>query len=312
MGSPLAGVMVYPGRARQIGLFAQVNRGLVATQDSTTGVGGHDPVPAIVPEALRREFEELGLSSYEARVLLALLQLGSAGTLHLARLSGVPRTSTYQVLEELSVKRVAERVPGDGPAVWACPGHEEVLDQLDALEEERLRSHRSRTTRLRQTLADAFPERVAVGLPYVHIIHSIERTRATYERLLGEAKAEILVVNRPPYSWASGQVNSAVLRALDRKVSTRVLYQAEQWEHPDAEPFRREMAVYHDAGAEGRVVDELPIKLAVIDRKVALTAMTDPVVTEAAYPTSLLIEHPGFAAVQADAFDHRWQEARPL
>lgn len=63
------------------------------------------------------------------------------------------------------------------------------------------------------------------------------------------------------------------------------------------------MEVYHRAGAEGRVVDELPVKLAVFDKKVALTAMTDPVGTEAGYPTSLLIEHAGFAALHADAFD---------
>ena len=284
----------------------------MATSESTPGWAAEEPASAAGPEAFRREFEELGLSSYEARVLLALMRLGSANTLQLARLSGVPRTSIYQVLDELSTKRVAERVPGDGPAVWASPGHEEVLSRLDELVEERLRAHRARTARLRDTLANAFPDKPSVALPYVHIIHGVDRTKAAYDRLLGEAETEILVVNRPPYSWVPGHVNTAVLDALERKVRARVLYRAAEWEDPDAEAFRREMEIYHRAGVEGRVVDELPVKLAVFDKKVALTAMTDPVVPQVGYPTSLLIEHPGFAAVQADAFDHRWERARPL
>ncbi len=56
---------------------------------------------APLPEALRQEFAELGLSPYERAVLLALLRLGSATTLQLAKVADVPRTSTYQVLEDL-------------------------------------------------------------------------------------------------------------------------------------------------------------------------------------------------------------------
>jgi len=78
-------------------------------------------------EAIQREFEELGLSPYQAGVLLALMRLGSANSLQLARASAVPRTSTYQVLEELGLKGLAVRIPGDGPAVWASPGREEVF-----------------------------------------------------------------------------------------------------------------------------------------------------------------------------------------
>lgn len=66
------------------------------------------------------------------------------------------------------------------------------------------------------------------------------------------------------------------------------------------------------SGVRGAVVDELPIKLAVADRRVALLAMIDPVLPDIGVPTTLFVEHPGFATVQAEAFKRLWETARPL
>jgi sugar-specific transcriptional regulator TrmB len=267
---------------------------------------------APLPEALLREFEELDLSPYEARVLLALLRLGSANSSQLARHSGVPRTSTYQVLEELNRRGLAQRLSVEGPAVWASPGRDEVFDRLDALQEERLRQHRERTARLREMLAETFPEVPSAAGPYVHVLQGASQVSSIYDRLLAEAQREVVVFNRPPYSLPPERVNPAVLEAVGRGVRARVLYQAQQWNDPAAAGFREAMAAYHEAGVQGALVDELPIKLAVADRRVALLAMTDPVLPDEGFPTTLLVEHPGFAALQADAFERRWELARPL
>jgi len=112
-----------------------------------------------VPESIRRELQELGLRPYEARVLLALLRAGSANSAQLAELSGVPRTSTYQVMEALTDQGLAERVPTHGPAVWTSQGWAAVVDALDAAEEERLRQHHARTGRLRQAMAEVLPSK---------------------------------------------------------------------------------------------------------------------------------------------------------
>ncbi|HET7487135.1 MAG TPA: helix-turn-helix domain-containing protein [Acidimicrobiales bacterium] len=273
---------------------------------------------------IRRELEDLGLSPYEARVLLALLRLGSATSAELAQASGVPRTSAYQVLEELGRKRLVEQVPGGRAAVWACPGVDLVFDRLDAAQEERLREHRTVTARLRKELAQPAPPTAAVTPPFVHLMRGATEVRAVYDRLLAGARDEVLVFNRPPYSTTDAEtrltpddrtgqdeVNPIVLAALRRGVRFRVLYVASHWEAPDAEPFRAAMATYHRAGVEGRLVDELPLKLAVADRAAVLTALPDPV-QEIGYPTNLFIDHAGFAALQADGFDHRWTSARPM
>lgn len=283
--------------------------GQLGSLEGQPGADANLLAPATV-ESLRRELEELGLGAYEARVMLALLQLGSASPGQLARLSDVPRTSTYQVLDELAGKGLAERVPGGSPAVWTSRGPETVLERLEAAQEERLRDHRARSSRVRDMLADMLAESPAPSLPYVQVIHEPARVAPIYLEILESAREEILVFNRPPYSWQRGTPNRVIVDAVGR-VQARVLYQAVQVDDPSGRSWRQEMEAYHAAGAEARVVDELPLKLAIVDRRLALLTIEDPLLPHVGFPTTLLVEHPAFAAVQADSFNLRWAQARP-
>jgi HTH-type transcriptional regulator, sugar sensing transcriptional regulator len=309
--------------------------GAARQQDHDERAGAEPPAlpatPAAVPDLLlskiRSDFEEFGLNGYQARVLLALLRAGSAPPPYLAQLSGVHRTSAYPVLEELRAKGLAVQLPGR-TAVWTTPGRDEVLARLVAAQEERLRALQAKRSEMAAALAQVVPETPTdTAVPYLHFVSSAAQTRTIYDRLLDEVQAEFLVLNRPPYSAATersrrhralteaagrDEVNPAVGAALERGVSIRVLYQTEQWDDPAAEEFRAAMGAYHDAGVEGRVVEELPMKLVVADRQVALLALADPVLREIGFPTNLFIEHPGYAAFQADAFEHRWAGARPI
>jgi len=103
----------------------------------------------------------LGLRPYEAQVLLALVREGTADSAALARLSGVSRTSIYQVMEGLTAQGLAEEVPSHGPATWLCRGWDAVLDRMDAMREEEHRSHRVQTAKLRRDLAQHLPSEPA-------------------------------------------------------------------------------------------------------------------------------------------------------
>ena len=272
--------------------------------------------PVSLPASLRRGLEDLGLSPYEARVLLALFKLGSANSTQLAKESTVPRTAVYPVLESLGTKRLAERLGGEGPAVWATPGREEVFARLQAAlaaeQDERMRQHAERAGEIQKQLATALPEAPQAALPYVHILRGASHVKATYDALLARARFEQLMFTRPPYAYTVGKPNQAVLDMLARGVRSRVLYQAEQWHEPAAESFRAEMDVYHRAGVEARLADEVPTKLVVVDRAEVLLGMAHPTLEDKGYPTFVHLEHPGAAAVLADSFEQRWATATPL
>lgn len=262
-------------------------------------------------EAVQHDFEAFGLNGYEARVLVAVLRLGSAGAAQLARASGVHRTSVYPVLQELAAKGLVKALPGK-TAMWSSPGADEVLERLLAFQEERVRGLKSRMETTREALERILPDDDSVQVPHLQLIQGSAHVHRAYDQLVANARSELLVFNRPPYSYDAAAVNPVVMDALRRGVATRVLYEAAQVGRPEAEPFRQAMATYHAAGAQGRVVDELPLKLAVADRRVVLLAMADTVQPEVGFPTNVLVDHEGFAEVQADAFDLRWSRGRPF
>lgn len=57
------------------------------------------------------KMQEYGLTEYEARTYLALLDLGVATARDIANLSRVPRTKIYSVLDDLHQKQLAEIIP---------------------------------------------------------------------------------------------------------------------------------------------------------------------------------------------------------
>jgi sugar-specific transcriptional regulator TrmB len=265
-------------------------------------------ISAKVAEDLYREFEGLGLTPYQARVVVALQQVGSTNCVELGRLAGIPRTSVYQVVEELDSRGLASRLPGKGPAVWASIGRKEVLDRLIELEGERLDNLKSRALRVAETLDRVLPADRSVSPPYVQVIHDPSRVGPLYSQLLQRTEHELLMFTRPPYTRPIGGVDPVILDAA-RRVTARVLYQAAEAADADHENWHREMEQYHAVGVQARVVADLPIKLAIFDRQCTILSLDDPVLPQVGFPITLLIEHPGYSSVQANAFENLWSSA---
>lgn len=265
------------------------------------------PVDGPVPDALKRELEELyGLSDYEARVLLALMRVGSGTTVDLARLSRVHRSAIYPVLEGLHVKGLAERLPGDGPARWVAAPREVAVARLEAgprtALEDQLHEYQERSQRVRHLILDAFREAPAVARPHAHLLHLSSQVKLAYDQMLAGARSELVMFTRPPYATRRGYVNPRVLTVLERGVRARVVYQAGDDDDPA-------FVTYSQHGVEARVVPELGFKLTVVDRSIALVSMNDP--AQAGYPTTILVDHPAYAAAHAVMFEQVWLTGEP-
>ena len=262
-------------------------------------------------ESVQR-LEQFGLTTTESRVLVALLRLGPSTVAEVARVAEVHRTNVYPLLEELRARGLAGQLPGKA-AMWASAGHNEVVDRLFAAQQELVRSLGSELDQTRHLLSELVPEGPAPApeLSDVHYVSGATPTDAVYLDLLATATTEILVFNRPPFAWASPDVHPAIMDMLGRGISTRVLYRSGDMEGPEAAAARDGAEAYITAGVEARVVDELPTKLAVMDRRAALLAMLDPVSPEETFPPSLHVEHAGLAQSLAGVFDHYWAAAQP-
>lgn len=284
----------------------------VPSSSDRSDVSASDGGRASDHEVVRAAFEDLGLSGSEARVLVALVRSGAATVTQIARLAGMNRTNVYPALKELGSRGLAAPLP-HASAMWTSPGHHEVLERLYDDHEAQLQALTTRRQGIEQLLEAMSSGDVLATMPFVHFLRGAARVRSTYEALLEEADTEVLVCNRPPYSWSEDVVNDRVVRAVSRRLKTRALYQAAQLRAPGADGFRRAHSAYLQAGVEGGVVEELPVKMAIFDKRKVLVAMTEGDDDgQAGYPTVLLIEHSGYAEMHALAFAALWETAQPF
>jgi len=74
-----------------------------------------------------KALENLGLSEKEAKVYLALLELGQASAYKVAQKSGVKKPTTYVLLDELRKKELVVKMPGDKTQMFISKSPEEFF-----------------------------------------------------------------------------------------------------------------------------------------------------------------------------------------
>lgn len=143
---------------------------------------------------------ELGFSSQEARVYVALLQQPSATGYELARAAGLQRANVYQVLAALTDRSVVARVSPGTPARYVAHPPADVLGRIKRRTAERADSL------IADLAALAAPREPAAFFTLRDREAVIDRTAA----LVGEARERVAVcVWAEDLDWLAGPLRAA-------------------------------------------------------------------------------------------------------
>jgi HTH-type transcriptional regulator, sugar sensing transcriptional regulator len=255
-----------------------------------------------------RRLVDLGLTGYEASAYVALTRRGQASGAEVARIAGLPRQRIYDVLDGLVARGLATITPGR-PALYAAAPPDDALGQL-------LELHRTRLKRLERDVEDtierltpAYREgRSAVDpLNFIEVLREPAAIAKRFSELEASVEREILVFTKPPYAVDLAE-NVEGLMLLERNVEARSVYERSIYDHPASVAAIREFVA---AGEQARVVDELPIKLVLIDERVAMFTLQDPVAGEPAL-TIMIVEHAALARLLKTAFESVWASGEPF
>ena len=139
-------------------------------------------------------------------------------------------------------------------------------------------------------------------LDYIEVLREPGAIGKRFDDLQASAEREILVFTKPPYAVEPGE-NEAGRALLERGVVARSVYEASVYDDAAVVAAVRSFVA---SGERARVVDELPLKLVIIDERVSLFTMEDPV---AGSPdlTIMVVEHPPLARLLKLAFEHEWE-----
>jgi HTH-type transcriptional regulator, sugar sensing transcriptional regulator len=247
----------------------------------------------------------LGLTGYEASAYVALTRRDRATGAEVARLAGLPRQRIYDVLDGLVERGFATVEPGR-PARYGAVAPEAAVAALLAArrsEVERLEHEAALAVAL---LTPAYREGRSTSDPlsYIEVLREPGAIAKRFTELQASATREILVFTKPPYAVEPAE-NVAGLELMQRGVVARSVYERSVYEDAAVIDAVRSFV---NAGEQARVVDELPLKLVLIDERVALFTMEDPI----AGPTNLtimIVEHPALARLLTLAFERVWERA---
>jgi HTH-type transcriptional regulator, sugar sensing transcriptional regulator len=259
-------------------------------------------------ERFWRRLQQLGINAYEARSYLVLVGHPRFKALELAARAGVPRQKIYEVLDSLMEKGFAQVVqektklfsavePGIAIPAYLERRKESIEQELDLDR----RHGVSLVHDLKSTYAQG---QIGRGtLDYLRIVNEPSQIAIHYRSMLGNVETEYLEFSRPPYA-VDPLDEQLVKEAARRGVRSRILIEETALD----EAHRARLEEYKQHGVDVRMIDQLPMKLAVFDGGQGLVALLDPVVSRPSW-TAIVFDHPGFAEAMRGMFEQYWKRA---
>jgi sugar-specific transcriptional regulator TrmB len=219
-----------------------------------------------------------------------------------ARIAGLPRQRIYDVLDGLVGRGLATVEPGR-PAYYSAVDPDQAIALLLDGHRNALKEFEQEAERAVALLGPSYRDGRAETDPlnYIEVLREPGAIAKRFGELQAGAQRELLIFTKPPYAIEPGQ-NTEGLELLSRGVVARSVYERSVYDDPAVVDAVRQFV---HVGEQARVVDHLPLKLVVIDERVAVFTMEDPV-AGATDLTIMIVEHPGFAGLLKLAFEHVW------
>lgn len=249
--------------------------------------------------------EMLGLGRAEERLYRALLRVAEASESALVNAAGVPPDQVGDRLARLIELRLAERRPGE-PAMYAASPPDVAITAL--LNERQTDLDRARLA-VPELMAD-YQRGVSVSGPdrLVEVCTGPGIGLRRFRELLATATDELLLFDRvnDPELVGASEVDAAA-PMLRRGVRCRSIYEVSSLSLPGRLPHVRRLAAM---GEQSRVSRQLPMKLAICDRRVAML----PLATGAGQRTEsvVLIEPCELLDALVGLFEAYWQRSTPM
>jgi len=263
-------------------------------------------------ELQTRRLQQIGLNAYESRSYLVLIGHPRFKALEVAGRARIPRQKIYEVLDSLIDKGFVQVVQGKAKeysAVEPKMALEGYLFRKKEMFEREWQDRHGLAHQVEVDLAAVFADgtKSRGTLDYLRIVADLGQISEEYRRLLIQSKDEYLEFARPPY--AVDPAGEPLLPDLLRRgILCRLLYDNHVVDSPEESARLRGLK---QAGAQVRLVGDLPLKLALFDNQRGMISLDDPVVSHPQL-TALVFEHRSLCIAMSRLFEDFWERGNPL
>jgi HTH-type transcriptional regulator, sugar sensing transcriptional regulator len=272
--------------------------------------------------------KKAGFSEYEAKCYLALLERDSMSVNDIAKLAGIPRPSTYDVLEQLMAKGLVTAIPGKTKryaaadpqilrekSLGAIKIEIETIDKQKAeilIREKEVQENIDGAVNKLQAL---FGNNRSNGSPldYIEIVKGANANHRKFIELCSKASKGILAFAKPPFAFSTPEEiqeqGASQNRTPDKSLVIKSIYELTAGiieKYPLViDNLNREV----EGPDEVRVVDQLPMKMVIFDENVVFLLLEDPIEGKTSF-TGIVIKHQALALGLKMLFDAIWANGK--
>lgn len=245
--------------------------------------------------------ESLGVLPDDETVYRRLLSRGQCEVAEIAEEVGRGHDDVVASLARLEELGLVSRTPGRPVRMRAARPDVAVEVLVSRRREELDRTRLAAHELLAEMSADERhrPEDI------VEVIVGREAIATRFEQLLTSIREELLVLDRPPYVAEAERSDTAVRSLLHTAVTVRGIYAPEALDLPGALEAARDAA---RVGEQSRVHADVPMKLAIGDRRLAIL----PISVDQAVDAALCIRTSALLDALVQLFDLLWAQATPI
>jgi sugar-specific transcriptional regulator TrmB len=256
-----------------------------------------------------KKLQELGLTERESKVYCALISHQPILMTEISSVTSIRQSKVSETLHRLLQLGIVIVRPVGRKKFYEAVRPDDAVQHLLLRNEKEMELRRQTAAQLEQQLMSVY--NASRGTPsaqdYFTFLQNPTQIIRLVEELESKAQSETLWFVKGPYVTDTS-IHEAELQALRRGVRYRGIYEAS--EPGNREDWERNVLPYVKAGEEARVHPALPMKLAVLDRRVSLVGFMDKSFPE--HRTTIVIENEGIAAAFAVCFESYWQQSVPI
>ncbi len=284
------------------------------------------------PKLILKDFDKFGLNSYEAKSYLSLLERNRLTAVEISRIARIPRAKVYETMENLAARGFCQTIPGKvkkysavSPAalknIFVQMEREKLEEKLEKLRSEIKLKEQELTTKIKS--ADTLVKKLTPlyeasrsendPLDYIEIIREWTQLQNRICQLIDSAESEVLVFSKPPALESRNDILQQIemeKESLRRGVVSKCIY--EMPKNEDQKGWLIEyICLATAAGEEARVIDEIPIKMMVFDRRIVVFTLEDPLLHKPS-STTQIVEHRSLAKGLCILFETLWDQAKGI
>lgn len=263
---------------------------------------------------LKTKLEQFGLSKREAEVYIALFQKKEFTAPELTKITTITRTKIYEHLQNLIHKGLCNENVKNKQKVYRAVKPKIVLQSIISKYEREVEQKKIAAISLEEELEEIHSNNLQKddNLDYIEIINDKNEIRNKFINLQEDAKQEMLVFNKAPYAISPEDNLNDEAEIIKKGINYRGIYEyAHLKNNNDINKFINLMTSYNSIGEDIRVIEKLPVKLAIIDGKTTMLALIDPISLKPSL-TTMVVSHLGFTLTQKEVFEAYWNRSRTI